>query len=590
MKFSNKRKDAAAISPAAAPRPPKVSRPGKPPREGKSGGGSSQKFVLFIGDEGAILVYMRGSTVLRRLYAASPASDHTGTILELLAAHPRTPLFIMVDALDQQYVRHTFPPVSALSVNNLVKRRIDRDFQASDLTGAIQLGREKTGRKEWQYLIVALASTPLLQQWFDLLVEQPNELKGIFLTPVEGQVFIPALHKALTNERALPWQLLVSHHKVSGFRQIVLRDGKLAFTRVTQAIDDALPAVVAGNIEQEIMNTLEYLRRLGFQENNALEIMVVTSQEVQEAIDLKRFQAGQTFALTPLDVAEALKLEQAALSADRFGDVVIAAAFARAKKREMKLMTAYAKKLSQLYAANLGVKALGALAVVALLGMSAMNVMDAISQNGAISDIEAKRKPIQAQLAAVRKSVLGLNKDVALKSTIMLTYDDYMKDVHPPSEFIDLVAPLLPPEVRVVKIAWGPPGTATAAGGSSASQGSVPTGASTDGPLEIRLDLELSRDFASMDALEKFVANFVADLKTKLPTYTITNVPYPWESAGQANTEISFDQQGAANAFKEGQNKISLIFRGPKSGGAGNSAKLAGGAPMMPGAPMGGPR
>ena len=583
MRFSNRKKgDAAEISPAAAPRPPRPPRAPRDdkPKAGKGGGG--QKFVLFIGDEGAILIYMRGATVLRRLFAVSPAPDHTATIVELLNNHPKAPLYILADVLDQQYVRHTFPPVSALSVNNLVKRRIDRDFQASDLTGAIRLGREKAGRKEWLYLLVALAATPLLQQWFDLLVEQPNELKGIFLTPVEGQVFIPALHKALSNEKPLPWQLLVSHHKVSGFRQIVLRDGRLAFTRVTQAIDDALPAVVAGNIEQEIMNTLEYLRRLGFQESGLMEMIVIASQEVQEALDLKRFNAGQVFSLTPLDVAEAMGLEQAALSADRFGDVVMGAAFARARKREMKLMTAYAQKLSQIYAARLGVKALGALAVVGLLGMSGMNLLQAIDDRSAASDTEDKRKPVQDQLAAVRKSVAGLNKNIALKSAIMLTYDDYMKDAHPPSEFIDAIAPLMPPEVRAVKFSWGPPGTASANG----NQGSVPAGSPNDGPLEIRIDFELSRDFPSMDALEKFVANFVADLKTKLPAYTIVNVPYPWEVAGQANTEISFDQQGAANAFKEGQNKISLIFRGPKAATSATLGKPGSGGSMP--APMGG--
>ncbi len=587
MKFSNRNKDAGAISPAAAPRPPKPprARSAASSRNDTKGGRGAQKFVLFVGDEGAILVYMRGNTVLRRLFAASPQPDHTSAVLELLNAHPKVPLSVMCDVLDQQYVRHSFPPVSALSVNNLVKRRIERDFQASDLTGSIRLGREKTGRKEWQYLLVALAITPVLQQWFDLLVEQPNELKGIFLTPVEGQAFIPTLHKAITSEKPMSWQLLVSHHKVSGFRQIVLRDGRLAFTRVTQAIDDALPAVIAGNIEQEIMNTLEYLRRLGFTENNTLEMIVVAAQEVQETIDLKRFNAAQSYTLTPMDVADALHLEQAALSADRFGDVVMAAAFARAKKRHMKLLTAYGQKLSQLYAARLGLKLVGVLAVFALLGMSAANIVQAMGDNSAADEIEAKRKPLQDQLNTVRKSIVGLNKDVALKSAIMLTYDAYMKDVHPPSEFINELAPLLPPQARIAHFSWGPPGTA------GNSQNNVPAGSAADGPLEVRIDFEFSREFPSLDVLSKFVEKSVAALKTGMPNYTILNLPYPWENKQQTGVEISFDQQStASSAIKEGDNKVTLIFRGPKpaAGAAAAGSMPAGAAGMGGGSGMGG--
>src|SRR5262249_17247692 len=147
--------------------------------------------------------------------------------------HPKVPLYILADVLDQQYVRQSFPPVSSFSVGGLVKRRLERDFQAEDMKGSLPLGRDKEGRREWNYLLISLANTPLMQQWLALIVELPNEFRGVYLTPVEGQNYIPVLKKYMPEQApAQPWQLLVSHNKISGFRQIVLRDGKLVFTRV----------------------------------------------------------------------------------------------------------------------------------------------------------------------------------------------------------------------------------------------------------------------------------------------------------------------------------------------------------------------
>lgn len=564
-----------------APKPPKAPKAAKPPKarrarsEGEEGKARGRKqFVLVLGDEGAILVYMQGRTVVRRLFSRSPAPEHTDALLELLRSQPRVPITVLIDVMDQQYVRHNFPPVSPLSLNGLVKRRIERDFQAEDITGAIRLGREPGGRKEWQYLLISLANTPLVQQWLDLLIEQPNELKGLYLTPVEGQGYLPQLHTAMTSARPLPWLLLVSHHKVSGFRQIVLKNGKLIFTRVTQSIDDALPAVVAGSIEQEIMNTLEYLRRLGLEDNSTMEMMVVASQEVREALDLNRFSAGLSGVFTPLEVAEHLGLEQAALSADRFGDVVMAAAFGRARKHQLKLMTAYATKLSQLYAARIGIKLVGVLGVVGLLIMSATNMIDMLANYSKASDLDARRAPLQAQVETVRKALSGLNEDVTFKSAVMLTYDAYMKDAQNPNDLVAALAPNLTPDIRVRKMVWGklqqmgqanagaPPSPMMRTPGARGMAMPQPG----DDMVSTEIEFEFTQPFADTDELATVVTAFIEKLKTEMPNYDISNDPFPWEKETPKNLEISFDQPTPNKpALREGENRILLKFSGPRA-------------------------
>jgi hypothetical protein len=558
-----------------------AARPPKPP---KTGGGKKQRFTLIIGDEGTILIYMQGAKVVRRLFAPSPQPTHTEAMVELMRAHPKVPVLLLADVLDQQYIRQTFPPVAAMSVKGLVTRRLDRDFQAEDLKGSLPLGRDKTGRKEWNFLLIALVRTPLMQAWLDLVVELPNELKGIYLVPVEAQIYLETLRATITSDKPKPWQLLVSHNKISGFRQIVVREGKLVFTRVTQAIDDAIPAVIAGNIEQEILNTLEYLRRLGFQENNGLEALLVVSQDVHDALDLKRFGFAGAHVLTPLDVADALGLEQAALSADRFGDVVMAAAFSRAKKRILHLSTPYADKLAMLYKVRKGVIALAAVAGLALGVMSVMNIVTASGDSAAVDAVEAKRSGLQQQLAQLKKIIAGLNHDVAFKSAVVTTYDDYVKPMQDPVDFAGELSSFLSGEQRVRSFEWGASGTMTGGEGTGGTQ-AVATPASTSSNIgaltETRVEIEFMGQYADTEALTRSTNLFLANLKNKMPDYDITHDAFPWLSDSQKNLEISFDQQYVASPIKEGQNRLVLHFKGPKKAGAA-AAPVAGSPSMLP--------
>lgn len=526
--------------------------------QGKSKGGGvsrGQRFVIILGDEGAILVYVHGKKVERRLFAPSAQPDHTAGMIELMRAHPRAPVYILADVIDQQYVRHTFPPVSSFSVAGLVKRRMERDFQAEDLKGSLQLGREKGGRREWNYLLIALANTPMLQQWLDVVVELPNELKGIYLAPVEAQNYIADI-KRYVGGAPVSWQLLVSHNKVSGFRQVVLRDGKLVFTRVTQAIDDALAAVIAGNIEQEILNTIEYLRRTGFSDNANMEIMVIAAQEVKEVLDLKRFNVAGNYALTPLEVGDALQLEQAALSADRFGDVVMAAAFGATRKHVLRFFTAYGQQLAQLYQIRRAMTALVALLLLGLGYMAAGNVVAMVGSNGQASDLEAQRKPVQDQLTAVRRSIDGLDKDVAFKSAVVATYDAYFNQAQSPLEFIEQLAPLMPKDVRVLTFKWQP------AAAQQASGGGAPNATSTE--YEIVTEIEFTGTYADAEALSKSADQFIDMLISKLPAYSVSHSAYPWASDAEQSLEISFDQEQQAG-LPEGNTKVTLTFVGPKT-------------------------
>ena len=583
MALTLKKKDP---SEPAAPKAPKPAKEGKRAAKEKtkaprkpSGGGRGKRFTLLIGDEGAILVFMEGNKVVRRLFAPSPQPASTEAIVSLMNTHPNVPVTVLVDAIDQQFVRQSFPPVSSLSVNGLVKRRLDRDFQAEDLKGSLPLGREKTGRKEWNFLLIALAKTALLTAWLDVISELPNQLMGLYLVPVEAYNYIQTLGKAFPNAVQNKWQLLVTHNKVSGFRQVVFNNGKLVFTRVTQAIDDAIPAVIAGNIEQEIINTLEYLRRLSFQDSAGLDILVVASTDVNEVLDLKRFSMANTITLTPLEVAEGLGLDQAALSADRFGDVVLAAAFARTRKHTLRFSTAYIDALAKLYKGKLAAKAGAALLSLLLLGMSVDNIMTMSANNEAIAQSETKGRTAATQLQELKTSISGLNKNVAFKSAAVGVYDVYVKDAFTPDTFIRELAPLLTANERVLSINWEMTGKAAGSTPAAAS-----AAAKVEGPLKIAVEFDFRGTYTDMEALSRSENAFLLLLNQKMPQYTITHETFPWEKGSDKGMEISFDQK-QAESIKDGDTRLIITFVGPKKITPAPGAAAAGAAAMSGAAP-----
>lgn len=398
------KKDAAQPKKPARERAVRV-RAGK--GEGKRGGSKSGKsaFVLFVGDEGAILTHTSGLSVQRRLFAPTPSLEHTENLRALLDSDPTAPIYLLLDSMDQAYQRHTLPPVASVSLNKIVRRRLHRDFGADDIKGALQIGREETGRKDWNYLLVAVTSTGAVAQWMDLCLDRDNPFKGIYLSPVESESFVARLtkplgggaEKALTIEAkkkrgkadsAYPWQLLISHHKVGGFRLVVLHKGRLAFTRLAQPIGDSTPEVVAGNVEQEVLNTVEYMKRLGYQDGQPLQVLALVAPDIKTALDRSNIPAQDVHFFTPYEAAELLKLSGVAQPEDHYADVLQSVHLLSVKKHRLILHSPATGKLSAIAGGTKMAYAAAGLLGIGLIGFGIWQAFQAFQMNEEITRTE----------------------------------------------------------------------------------------------------------------------------------------------------------------------------------------------------------
>lgn len=524
------------------------------------------KFVLFLGDEGAILVLMREGQVVRRLYAPSAEEEHIEPLLQLMREHPAYPLSLLVDMIDQSYVRHTLPPVSPLGVNKLVQRRLERDFVPEDIKGSISLGREKTGRKEWNFMLIALAHSAMLQQWMDLLLELPNHFSGIYLVPVEGKSFIDELSKKLSagSDEELKWQLLVTHDKVSGFRQIVLKDGRLIFTRLTQASLESTPAVQAGNIEQEILNTIEYLRRLSYDEQTGLEITIIVAEDIKQEIDADKLKANRVHIVTPFEVSRLLNLGQAALSSDRFGDVVLATFFGLHDRPRLKLMSSYAKKLDWLYKARLGAKAAASVLIAYFLFEAATHLLAIQSSYSTKADLERQTVGAEQNLVKVNQALDGLGEDQNVLINAVTLFRASQAGEYDPLRFVRNFVPVLEPGILVRQMNWE---TENLSFAGAARRGST---AQTKGnekefyPYTVKIDVEFNNHNGKRDQLLKNTRSFLTKIRTNFNRYTIDNEKLKGTTSEKERLVLNFDdpvQQG--RQIEEGENMLTITMTGP---------------------------
>jgi hypothetical protein len=441
-------------------------------------------FVFFVGDDGAILCYMENGIVKRRLFSAEANNKASETLKELLREYPTAPIYMLVDMVEQSYVRHTLPPVSSLGVNKIIQRRLARDFAPDDLKGALSLGREKVGRKDWTFLLVSLAYKDSLRDWCEMVYDLPNRFKGVYLSPVESEGIMRLLaagkeriqqedlgeqkdkrasrialkrqgrKKKDTDTGAIRWEVLVVHNKTGGFRQVVLKNGTLIFTRMAQNAGDEKPTVMAGNIEQEIHNTIEYLKRLSFTEASELMVTVIVGQEIKDHLSIDAFNAQRSTVYTPYEVAEILGITESVLSGDRFCDILLACSFLKLKKKRLKLLPTYTKKTETCYHSIKAILGVGGMLGIALLGFIGMNAMHIVSAESSLIDIAKQDTQLAARVNEFEEKAATFKVDPFIVDSLIKTHDLIGEKTTDFRDILYAIKPLISKSVVLQSFEW----------------------------------------------------------------------------------------------------------------------------------------
>ncbi len=298
------------------------------------------EYVLNIGDDNVVLTRLVDKQVANAwLGSPDPAMAHE-ELGEALAEDPKCRLSVIIDTLDQSFKEEEIPKVNILDRRKVLARHINMAFPGANLRGA-RLVKETEKRT----LIYELASVPLdgrIPGWVDFIESLPNEKGGYFSIAPENVDIVGALtpkDAPPPEEGKTSWRHLIGINVTGGLRQIIEKNGRLALTRLTQAPPpETPPAEFADMISRDFKATITYIRRLGYQVGDALDLVVLTTAENKTILqDLDWESARSVSVYTPYEAGALLELGSIGREDQAFCDVLHAAWFASKRRPTLPL-------------------------------------------------------------------------------------------------------------------------------------------------------------------------------------------------------------------------------------------------------------
>ena len=153
-----------------------------------------------------------------------------GAFDAILRRYPDTPVYLMVDTVEEEYRTETLPHVRGRARREMLQRKLSQMLRTAPYRASWLQGREidaaRGKRRDDIYLFLALNSGDLLRPYLERIQAQHAPLAGIYLLPLVTQALAARL-KCDT-----PGALLVSRQQ-GGLRQSFFLNDRLRISRLT---------------------------------------------------------------------------------------------------------------------------------------------------------------------------------------------------------------------------------------------------------------------------------------------------------------------------------------------------------------------
>jgi hypothetical protein len=136
---------------------------------------------------------------------------------EFLAPHASVPIFMMVDAVEEDYRFETLPHSFGPDRAQMVARKLRQHYRNTPYIGAWLQGRERDKRRDDRYLFSALTNADIPATWLRIINAQELPVAGLYLLPMVSVALLDKLQVKTAN-------LLVAAQHTGGLRLTFFRD------------------------------------------------------------------------------------------------------------------------------------------------------------------------------------------------------------------------------------------------------------------------------------------------------------------------------------------------------------------------------
>ncbi len=294
---------------------------------------ASRKRVLMVGGEGVTLFGPTARGIEREAAISWEVPNFDQQLVEALSEQNRAdPVLILFDGADQTYRKEeNVPNLAFYDRARYIKRKLEAAFPSYPVRASVQV---KPPGEQPFYLFVALPETDRLDNIAADMMEANVPVAGFGLLPAESVGLVRALaDKIFVKENKVSrWAVLISQHETGGLRQVVVKNGNLALTRITPTSEAGVHGPGwADEVMREFRATLTYIARFGYTAEEGLDVMVVCSSIDKQFFNEKSLPVTNFQCLTPLEALTAIGSKGVSLGETNFGDAVHAAWVAKKK-------------------------------------------------------------------------------------------------------------------------------------------------------------------------------------------------------------------------------------------------------------------
>lgn len=298
------------------------------------------KRVLLIGGEGVVLYNPSGKGVDRETSISWEVPNFEAQLVEALAERNSSKsVVVLFDDADQAYKKEEIPSnIGTFDKPNYIKRKIGQLFPSHPIRAAMQvkppkkkgggLTLTKPAAGPVAYLFVALPELERLDVIGNALLESGVPVAGFGLLPVESEGLVSELGAKLFSKdgKKARWSVLIAQHETGGFRQVFVKDGNLAMTRLIRTTDANLSGQTwAEEVLKEFRASLAYIARIGFTPAEGLDLVIICGEIEKQFFDPKSLPVAGFRAMTVTEALKTIGAKSFGLEKSVYGDALHAA-------------------------------------------------------------------------------------------------------------------------------------------------------------------------------------------------------------------------------------------------------------------------
>lgn len=356
-----------------------------------------------VGGEGVVLYAPLGKGVERETAISWDVPNFDEQLVEALnGKHKGKSVLVIFDGADQTYRKEeNIPKLSPIDRPRFVKRKLELAFPSYPIRASLEIKPPKKKKqfislkapKEQprSYLFVALPETDQLDRIGNALFETGVPVAGFGLLPLESTGMVEELSEKLFagKGKRSRWSVVIGQHETGGLRQVVVKDGNLALTRLTPTSEAGTSGTGwVEEVTREFKATLTYISRFGYTDADGLDVVVVCGDVEKQFFDARALPVTNFQCVNAGEALRAIGAKSFGFDQTNFADAVHAAWSGR---KGMLRLPVRVPSIHRIMAPRLGARVASVVLSVSLLGLLGFTAVD-FKEYAALQDDISQRE------------------------------------------------------------------------------------------------------------------------------------------------------------------------------------------------------